>query len=377
MRGAPVVELRAALDELLAIDPADLPDEELHQLVVDVMRQSHRLAAVRADLIASWEGRGIWSSDGSRSPGHRLARETSTSVTAAKTELRRAMALRSMPATSSALADGALSPQHVDLLAGAAAGNRRSLFEAHEELLVDQCRTLRFADAGRAVAYWMQRADAEATEVEGDRLHEARQASAATTLDGMVDLRALLDPVGGATFLDELVRLMEQLRLRDLADGVVRTATQRRARCPRRDVSPIEDGQRGRPSPPTARHRARRRDDAGSDLRAVDRHGRRPGPGRTAAARRRPRARRVRRAGPGHVRLPSTELRRRCAPSDRGPRPALPASVGVRRTGLAMRRRPHPPVGRWWRDEPGERPALLLAPQPRCPLPRRHADGRR
>ncbi len=251
MREAPDDELRRALDGLLAIDQADLSDDELHQLVIAVLRQSHRLAAVRAELIASWEGRGIWSSDGSRSPGHRLARETSMSVTAAKTEVRRATELRSMPATTSALADGALSPQHVDLLAGAAAGGRRGLFEAHEELLVDQCRTLRFADASRAVAYWMQRADAEGTELEGDRLHESRQASAATTFDGMVDLRALLDPVGGATFLDELVRLMEQLRLRDLADGVVRTATQRRAdalvEMSRRSRSASEGGPRPRP----------------------------------------------------------------------------------------------------------------------------------
>ena len=151
-----------------------------------------------------------------------------------------------MPATTSALADGALSPQHVDLLAGAAAGGRRGLFEAHEELLVDQCRTLRFADASRAVAYWMQRADAEATELEGDRLHESRQASAATTFDGMVDLR----------------RPARSRRRRDVprragqVDGAAPTPGPRRRRRPdgdaasrrrpRRDVPPIEVGQRGR-----------------------------------------------------------------------------------------------------------------------------------
>ena len=45
----------------------------------------------------------------------------------------------------------------------------------------------------------------------------------------MVDLRALFDPIGGAAFLDELVRLMEQLRLDDEQTGRLRTATQRRA----------------------------------------------------------------------------------------------------------------------------------------------------
>jgi hypothetical protein len=85
--------LSTALDDLLALDPIDVRDEELHDLVVAVQRQSHRLAAARARLIASWEQRRIWASDGSRSAGHRLARQASTSVSAAKAEVRRATAL--------------------------------------------------------------------------------------------------------------------------------------------------------------------------------------------------------------------------------------------------------------------------------------------
>jgi hypothetical protein len=221
--------LAAAIDELLDVDPAGLSDDELQELVVATHRQSHRLAAARARLVAVWDARRCWASDGSRSPGHRLAREASMSVRAAKHEVRRATALRSMPHTAAALADGALSPEHVDLLAGANNGNRRALFEPHEEMLVAQCKVLRFADAYRMIEYWKQHADAEATEDDAQRQHDGRGATAATTIDGMVDVRALLDPIGGAAFLDELVRLMEQLRLDDERTGRMRTATQRRA----------------------------------------------------------------------------------------------------------------------------------------------------
>ena len=48
-------------------------------------------------------------------------------------------------------------------------------------------------------------------------------------LDGVVRLDGHLDPLGGATFLTELERLMRQLDLADQTAGVTRTAAQRRA----------------------------------------------------------------------------------------------------------------------------------------------------
>ena len=45
----------------------------------------------------------------------------------------------------------------------------------------------------------------------------------------MVDVRALLDPLGGNIVMAELNRLMEQQRRHDKHDGTVRTAGQRRA----------------------------------------------------------------------------------------------------------------------------------------------------
>jgi hypothetical protein len=214
---------------LLALDPDTLTDTELHEVVVGLQRQAHRLAAARAKLTAAWDGRQIWADDGSRSPGHRLAREATMSIGAAKTEVRRARALRTMPATAAALAAGELSPAHVDLLARANDGARKVLFGDHESVLVEQCKRLRFADAVKLVEYWRQRADAESCEGEAERRDAGRSASVARTIDGMIDVRAWLDPFGGAEFKAEFDRLVRELYLDDQKSGRVRTGAQRRA----------------------------------------------------------------------------------------------------------------------------------------------------
>jgi hypothetical protein len=134
-----------------------------------------------------------------------------------------------MPHTAAAVAAGALSADHVDLLGRANHGARAAVFAEHEATLVEQCQLLRFAPACRAVDYWRQRADAEGFEDETARLHAGRRASAATTIDGIVDVRAVLDPIGGAALKAELDRLEHQLYLADKRSGEIRTVAQRRA----------------------------------------------------------------------------------------------------------------------------------------------------
>jgi hypothetical protein len=221
--------LETAIDGLLARDPDTLTDSELHDAVVGVQRQSHRLAAARAKLISAWAARGVWTNDGSRSAAHRLSREASTSVNSAKVEVRRARALRSMPHTFAMLAAGHLSPDHADLLARANDGPRRAQFSDHEALLVRLCQPLRYAEAAKVVEYWRQRADAASCEDQAQRRDADRSAAAAVTLDGMVDVRAWLDPTGGAAFKNEFDRLVRQLYLDDKRTGNQRTGAQRRA----------------------------------------------------------------------------------------------------------------------------------------------------
>jgi Domain of unknown function (DUF222) len=226
---AAVDQLNEAVDALLALDPDTLTDAELDAAVVELQRQRNRLGVAAARLVGRWDHRRVWAGDGSRSATTRLARDTNTSMSSARGELRRARQLTSMPATEAAVAAGDLSVDHVDLLARANRPWRDAVFADHEPVLVAECAKLRFAQAKRVVDYWCQRADTQAAEHDAHRQRQAAHLYASPTLDGEVVITGVLDPVSGAIVVDELARLERELYLADQRDGTVRTVTQRRA----------------------------------------------------------------------------------------------------------------------------------------------------
>jgi hypothetical protein len=220
--------LQAAIDGLGALDPHDLSDAELHEAVVAVQRARARLGAVAAGLVGVWDRRRVWASDGSRSPAARLARDTACATTSAGVEVRRARQLAAMPATATALGAGVLSLDHVDLLGRAHQPHRAASFARDEPLLVRECARLRFAQATRAVAYWCRRADTD-TGHDGTPPDEPGVLHASTTIDGTVAVTGTLDPIGGATVVNELHRLERQLQTTDRHEGHQRTRAQRLA----------------------------------------------------------------------------------------------------------------------------------------------------
>ena len=215
-------------------------------------RAGHRLAAARAAAVARWDARGVWQSDRSRSAATRLARDTSTSLTTAHMELRRARKLVSMPATATALGAGRISMDHVDLLGRADQPHRRDLFARDEALLVDQCATLRHIQAVRAVEYWTQQADTEtgdSTPPPSSPRSSALHAS--TTLDGDVRVDGHLERIDGQIVTTELDRLERELYLADQTAGIERTRSERLAAAlvemATRSAAAPADGQRPKP----------------------------------------------------------------------------------------------------------------------------------
>ncbi len=248
---AALQHLDAALAELAALDVDTLDDSELHDLVVAVHARRDRLGIIAATPLARWDGRGVWTGDGSRTAKSRLARDCHTSVTTAAVELRRARHLATMPHTAAAVTAGRLSLDHVDLLARANQPWRNSVFADHEAVLVDECAKLRYAQAVRLVDYWCHRADDIAADDTAQRDLDRSHLHASTTLDGAVVINGRLDAVGGAAVTAELSRLERLLYLADQRDGVVRTATQRRAAAliemARRSAATPADAQRPKP----------------------------------------------------------------------------------------------------------------------------------
>ena len=181
----------------------------------------------------------------------RLARDCSTSTATAHIELRRARRLAAMPATAAAVAAGRVSMDLVDVLGRADQPHRHDLFARDEEMLVEQCATLRHAQAVRAVEYWMQLADGETGDSAAPREPEASNLHASTTYDGKVRLDGTLNRLDGAVFTGELGRLERELYLADQVAGIVRTAAERRAAAliemATRSASTPADAQRPKP----------------------------------------------------------------------------------------------------------------------------------
>jgi Domain of unknown function (DUF222) len=223
--------LDSALDSLVEVDPVTMSDGELHRALMELMRQQSRLAAVTLKLASSWDTRGTWAENGSKSAAARLAREAKVRRATAAQMLKRAKALASMPHTAAALADGAITVDHVDLLILANAHDRwRSVrFVIDEEELVGYCKRMSLYDADREIRYWINRVDAELGDDGREPAYLDRELSTGRGIGNEVHVRAILDPVGGGEFLEALDRIEQDLYLDDKRTGNVRTDSQRRA----------------------------------------------------------------------------------------------------------------------------------------------------
>ena len=241
---APDALLADATEGVLAVDVAALDDDTLNALIVRLQVERSRLTVAAADLLAEWDARRLWESDGSRSAAHRLARRTHTSVASCREEMGRARRIRGLPVVRDAVIAGHLSGDHLDLLGHVNTPERRHLFERDQSLLASQCERLSFDDGARVVRYWAAHADDElvagaahgaadhptaagtgagATAHLGSRVHASR------TLDDMLVVDGVFDPIAGSIIEHELSRLAESIRLTDRSAGVARTPAQRRA----------------------------------------------------------------------------------------------------------------------------------------------------
>ncbi len=120
---------------------------------------------------------------------------------------------------AAALADGAVSVEHVRVFADAADVPE---FGEAEEVLVEQARSLRPAETRRVVEHWRAVVGRE----RGSADHERRRLHLSSLLDGMRALDGLLDREGGAIVEKALEDLMA--RSTDCPGEPARTKSQRR-----------------------------------------------------------------------------------------------------------------------------------------------------
>lgn len=222
-------ELLQALDRLDDVDPTALSAGAVHRTLVGLTDAAAKLQAVTARFASVWEHSGVWAEDGSRSPAHRLARETNTTPQSCRRITRLGRQLDSMPAAAEALAMGRINLDHVSLLATANSRTRREHFARDEEQLVSFCEHLPIRDATVAIRYWQVRADSEVDPDGPEPAYEDRIARWGRGVGAELTLSATFDPVGGAMFTEAVERIEHELSVADRGDpDSTRTRGQRR-----------------------------------------------------------------------------------------------------------------------------------------------------
>lgn len=117
--------LDEALDVLAGDDLSSAADVEVHDRLLGLLRGRVRLDGLVYDTLDVWDARGIWAGDGSRSAASRIVAETGVAKRDANVAVRRARALRVLPAAATAIRDGRLQPGCVDPLHSARQRVRR------------------------------------------------------------------------------------------------------------------------------------------------------------------------------------------------------------------------------------------------------------
>lgn len=225
-------DLHRIIDDLAEADLDILSEAELETAAIHIQRERQRLAALSTRILQRWETSRSWVADGSASAASRLSRETRCSLRSARREIRRARQSRQMPAAVTAILDGDLSMDHLDLLAKGLTGQRRDQFSRDVTMLVEMFRTLPFRDAVTAMDYWCLHADATGSADPGDSEASSKPSGhlhASTTLDNTVVITGELDPVRGLIFTRELARLEREIFLADTEAGIERSTSARQA----------------------------------------------------------------------------------------------------------------------------------------------------
>lgn len=258
-----VADLDGALTDLQGLDPDALTGDELSELLVDLQRETARLAAVRARVTSAWDARATWCLDGAKTGAAWLVHRCKVSVAAGKRELRVARQLRTMTATEAALAAGEITLDHVQVLARANRADTAELFARDEKILLDAARELTWWPFVAAVRYWEQLAAPDRVEDDAELKHERRRLHLSDTIDDMTVLDGLFDPIGGAVLRQRLEEIEHELFCADwdaakaehgnktTAANLARTPAQRRAdalvEMARRSAAAPADGKAPRP----------------------------------------------------------------------------------------------------------------------------------
>jgi hypothetical protein len=220
-----LAESQRLLDAWAAVDWRACDPDAVARSSAQLVRDADRLRAIALLAVAEHDRRGGIGRDGDRSTEDWLARQSKSSTATAARAARLATRMAKAPETARAAAEGTLSAEQADVLAGAVTDGNAAEFARREADLIEAAKGS-LADAVDT-ANRFRTETGESTQGRADRLHAARRAAAWLGDDGMVHGRQALAGDAGATFRNTFQRFVDREHRRGHGDG--RTNAQRRA----------------------------------------------------------------------------------------------------------------------------------------------------
>ncbi len=223
----PLKTIEQGLAGLAAEDRAGWPAVAKSERVTHLLALQERLNAEVLRLVGEWDRDHAWETDGSLSAAAWLEQRTSLAHRDARTMVKTARLVDRHAAIGAALANEEIAVPHVSAIGRVVSRHREPLLGEHVETLVEQARHLTIRDFTTVMRRWASLADDHLATDAHEQQWERRHVYAATSLDGWVEGRFRLDPIGGRGFLNRLDQ-MAPPDPADMPEGP-RTLAQRRA----------------------------------------------------------------------------------------------------------------------------------------------------
>jgi hypothetical protein len=188
--------LHAALDDLLDLVPGAVCDADLPGLVEGLVLAGHRLHAAQLDAVGSFDAAGLAAATRHRTTTRWLEQRTRASTAQAHGLVRVARSIRDdLPATRDALAEGAVSAQHVAAIAAVVQKVGVEHARQAEPILLELARRSEPSVVRRAAAHLHATVNPEGAQASLDKVYARRGVTLSTVgdrayLDGVLDLES-------------------------------------------------------------------------------------------------------------------------------------------------------------------------------------------
>jgi hypothetical protein len=171
--------------------------------LLELLAEQERLHAEIVKTAGEWNAQADWAVDGAVSPRCWLAHRAPVTKHQASRLISQARLCRGHEATGAAVATGAMSCAHLDVLAPMIRGREPEYARCERDLL-DAASTLRADDFAVVAHHWRQAADDELAQLDAAAMADRVALYVSKTMGGMGTVTGDLDPDGTATLLEAL-----------------------------------------------------------------------------------------------------------------------------------------------------------------------------